>query len=457
MHSFASGTMDKKQHFPNEVASSTSTSDDSVPKIYKLNINCFETIFDYLSLEELSACSQTCKLMQKVAGHILRTKYPFLRVFIDEFGDILTDRLGLQVNLNNLREYIAPISFVNDINTTISAEQCEQFKSVKYVCFSGTIFTGSEIETVKAILEKVNAVDLMSCGYERIGLIQRLLELCVNLKHFAIRSSLDYNDTAWLLQKYPKLEHLALLPLTNEEINELSTFFQLNPNIRNFIVDSDFLWLNRVELMQIKLEELFIYLSNDFCYEYNDAKLNEYFGVLNEWYANGVYKRLHIIGELNQEIIDKLVTVNGLVGFKSTALSMDADFTTLINLEILYIDHFTNDDVDVTPIAEKLKNLKEVGFLDADYSTILPFIKHLPKLKRIMCKYMDTDENINELLAFNRERRKLDELVGNVSKVAIYIPEAAYLDIRNKSVTMYLDLVEIRPFEQYDMDLFYSY
>lgn len=441
----------------NEVAASASTSDDSTPKIYKLNINCFETIFDYLSLEDLSSCSQTCKLMQKVAGHILRTKYPFLRIFIDEFGDCLSDRLGLQVNLNMLREYIEPISFVTDINTTVSAAQCAQFESVKYVCFSGIIFTGSELETVKAILEKVRAMELMCCEYECAGMIQRLLELSPNLNHFAARSSLDYNDTAWLLQRYPALEHLALLPLTNERINGLSTFFQMNPNVRNFIVDSDFLWINRMELMQMKLDELFIYLSNDFCYEYTDSKLDEYFGVLNEWYANGVFKRLHIIGELSQDIIDKLITVKGLIGLKSTALSMDADFTTLVNLEILHIDHFTTDIMDMAPIAEKLKNLKDISFLDADYNTILPFIKHLPKLKRIVVKYMDAEEDINELLAFNRERRKLGELVGNASKVTIYIPETPYLQIRNKSVTMYLDLVEIRPFEQYDMDLFYSY
>lgn len=441
----------------NEVATSATTSDDSTPKIYKLNINCFETIFDYLSLEDLSACSQTCKLMQKVAGHTLRTKYPFLRVFIDEFGDCLSDRLGLQVNLNMLREYIEPISFVTDINTTVTAAQCAQFKSVKYVCFSCIIFTGSELETVKEILEKVRAVELMCCEFECTGVIQRLLGMSTNLKHFAVRSSLEYNDTTWLLQKYPTLEHLALLPLTNERINGLSTFFELNPNVRNFIVDSDFLWMNRMELMQMKLDELFIYLSNDFCYEFCDTKLNEYFGVLNEWYANGVFKRLHIIGELKQEIIDKLVSVNGLIGVKSTALSMDADFTSLVNLEILHIDHFTTDIMDMTPIAEKLKNLRDISFLDANYNTMLPFIQNLPKLKRIVVKYMDADEDINELLAFNKERKKLSDLVGIASKVTIYIPETPYLQIRNKSVTMYLDLVEIRPFEQYDMDLFYSY
>lgn len=438
-------------------ASTPSTSDDSKPKIYKLDINCFETIFDYLSLEDFAACANTCKLMQKAAGHVLRTKFPFLRVFINEFGDCLSDRLGLQVNLNMLREYIEPISFVTDINATISAAQCDQFKSVKYICFSSLKFTSTDTETVKVILEKVNAMELMSCEFDCTGVIGRLLDLSKNLKHFAIRSSLDYSDTAWMLQQYPKMEHLAILPLTNERINELATFFELNPNVRNFMVDSDFLWINRQAMKQIKLDELFIYLSNDFCYEYSDSKLNEYFGVLNEWHANGIFKRLHITGEVKQEIVDKMSAVNGLVGLKSTALDMNTDFTSLVNLKILHIDHFTSEFMDMAPIAERLKNLKEVGFLDADYKSMLPFIQHSPKLKRIIVKYMEADEHINELSAFNRERRKLCELVGNVSKVTIFIPETPYLQIRHKSVSMYLDLVEIRPLEQYDMTSFYSY
>lgn len=448
--------MDQQQNSSNEAATSSASLDDSKPKIYKLNINCFEAIFDYLSLEDLSACSKTCKLMQTVAGHILRTKYTFLRVFIDEFGDCLSDRLGEQINLNMLREYIEPITFVTLIDA-ISVSEWQRFKSVKFICFMSTTFTGTEIETMKVVLDQLTAVDLMGCEFERVGLMQRLLELCKNMKHFAIRCPLNYNDTEWLLQKYPKLENLTILPLANEKINELPTFFEVNPNVRNFMVDSDFLWINRMAMMHVQLDELFIYLSNDFCYDYNDSKMIEYFDALNEWNANGVYKRLHIIGELKQQIIDKLITVKGFVGLKSTALSVDTNFTSLANLEIFDFDHFTSDIINMTAIAENLKNLKEISLLDGNYSNILPFIQHSPKLKRIVVKYMESDDDRNELLAFNRERRKLCEILGDVSKVTIYIPETQYLEIRMKSVTMFLDLVEIRPFEQHDMNLFYSY
>lgn len=431
---------------------------ESKPKICKLNINCFETIFDYLSLGDLSAFSQTCKLMQKVSGRVLRSKYQFLRVFIDEYGDCLSgDRFSKQINLNMLREYIELLTIDTDINT-ISLSQWQQFKSVKYICFCSTKFSGTEMQMIESILKNVNAVELSMCEFESSGLFQRMLELCKNLNHLAIRSSLDYNDTAWLLQKYPKLEHLAILPLTNEKLIELASFFELNTNVRNFMVDSDFLWINRNEIMQIKFDELFIYLSNDVCYVYNESKLAEYCGMLNKWYANGVYRRLHIFGVPKQQIIDKLATIKGFVGFKSMgSLSEGIDFTPLTNLEIFHFDNITIESLDMIQIAEHLKNITEISFYDANFNTILPFIQHSPKLKKIIIKYMDSDDDRNELSAFNRERKKLYESMGHVSKVSIYIPETQYLKIRMESVTMYLDLVEIRPFEQFDKILFYDY
>lgn len=429
--------------------------EESKPKIYKLNINCFEAIFDYLSLEDLSAFSQTCKLMQKVSGHVLRSKYPFLRTLIDEYGNCSSDRFDKRTNLNMLVEYVEPITLATDLNT-ISLSQWKRFKSVKYLCFMSCILSNDNLEAMQTILDTVNAVELRLCEFESTGFIRRLFELCTNLKHLTVRCSLDYDDTAWLQHKYPKLEHLAILPMTNQQINELPTFFERNATLRNLLVDSDFLWINRMALTHVKLKELFIYLSNDFCYDFNNAKMMEYFGTLNRWHAEGVYKRLHIIGEFKQQIVDKLITVKGLVGLKSTALSTGTDLGSLGNLEILYFDHITKDNINTTQLAQSLKSLKAICFYDADFSTILPFIQHSPKLKRVIIKFMDTDDERNELFAFNRERKALCEITSDVSKVTIYIPEMRYLQIRRKSVTMYMDLIEIRPFEQYETVLFYE-
>lgn len=426
------------------------------PKIYKLNINCFETIFDYLSLEDLSSFSQTCKLMQKVAGHILRSKYPFLRIFINHFGDCWSDRFGNQINLNMLIEYMKSITLITHINS-ISLSRWEQLKSVKYFRFMSCTLSNAGLETIKPILDTVNAVELRLCEFESAGCIQRMFELCKSLKYLSIRCSLDYSDTAWLSHKYPKLEHLAILPMTNEKINELSTFFELNPNVRHFMVDSDFLWINRVALRQAKLNELFIYLSNDICYKFNDEKIIEYCNGLNEWYAEGIFKRLHIIGEFKQQIVDKLIAVKGLVGLQSTAWNSGTNLGSLSNLETLQFDHITKDTVDVTQLAMHLQNLKEISFFDADFNTIIPFIQYVPHLKKIIIKYMASDKERNVLLIFNRERKKLCEIMGDVSKVTIFVPEAQYLSIRWKSVTMYLDLIEIRPFEQHETVLFDEY
>ena len=53
------------------------------PSIFKLNVDCFEKLFDYLGKEDVHAFGQTCKRMQWVAGHYYRQDMP---------GDIISCR-----------------------------------------------------------------------------------------------------------------------------------------------------------------------------------------------------------------------------------------------------------------------------------------------------------------------------------------------------------------------------
>lgn len=42
------------------------------PKIFKLDIDCFNEIFEYLSMEDVHSVGKTCKTMQQVAGEYFR-------------------------------------------------------------------------------------------------------------------------------------------------------------------------------------------------------------------------------------------------------------------------------------------------------------------------------------------------------------------------------------------------
>ena len=49
--------------------------DQSHAEIFKLKMDDFEEIFDWLSLKDLVALSQTCKRMQHIVGYWMKTNY----------------------------------------------------------------------------------------------------------------------------------------------------------------------------------------------------------------------------------------------------------------------------------------------------------------------------------------------------------------------------------------------
>lgn len=51
------------------------------PRIFKLNIDCFDEIFDYLSTEDLLGIGQTCKTMQQVVGEYFKKNYTAASMF----------------------------------------------------------------------------------------------------------------------------------------------------------------------------------------------------------------------------------------------------------------------------------------------------------------------------------------------------------------------------------------
>lgn len=63
----------------NEIAASVDAPNqedqERSPDIFKLNINCFEDLFEYLSLQDVIAIGQTCKRLNLVAAYIIQQLY----------------------------------------------------------------------------------------------------------------------------------------------------------------------------------------------------------------------------------------------------------------------------------------------------------------------------------------------------------------------------------------------
>ena len=76
----------KKQKLIDRVATDQQAVGPSIPneerpRIFKLNIDCFDEIFDYLSTEDLLGIGQTCKTMQQVVGEYFKKNYTAASMF----------------------------------------------------------------------------------------------------------------------------------------------------------------------------------------------------------------------------------------------------------------------------------------------------------------------------------------------------------------------------------------
>lgn len=417
------------------------------PALFKLNIDCVAHILDYLSLVDLAKVAQTCKLLHKVAGNVFQLHYPFANVIIHDDGMYLENHSRMTQCIDVFSEYFQCVVFSDVMNDDSKEIDWHQFKSIKHAHFYFTRFSSRNCKLIKEILQKVEVVELSDCYFNNDNVHENFLEHCKNLKKLMITVNYDY-DANWLYYEYPRLEYLSIVPLVyiRQAIYDLAIFFKRNPTVRKFFTTSKFLLDNKFVLMHVKFTDFKILID--------DLPFDVVCSLLNELHAKGVYKRIHITFfecfEIDQAFIDKLSTINGLVGLRVPVKINDIDLNALVNLEILRFDCNVNLINNMPYLAYNLTNLREISFVRADIDDILTFVYQLPKLRKIVVEKLVGFYRDIDLFAVNVRRKCLFEVAIHVTKVFIYVPESLYLSIRTKMVTMNLDLVEILRYELHD-------
>lgn len=416
------------------------------PAIFKLNVDCFVKIFDYLSIVELLNMAQTCKLMQNVAGFIFQLHYPFAVGVVDDGNLFLRNHDEVQHNVNIFREYIKLVIFA--FGSTRYDISHWHLKSVKIAQFHYARLKEARIQMMNDMLRNAEVVQLTACQFDD-GTFECLLNKCEKLKFLAINFWPAYNcGVNWLHQKYPSLEQVAILPILKgcRQIQELAIFFKQNPNVRKFLTSSKFLSDNKAFIMDAKFDELKIIVD--------DLNFEAFFQLLKELHGKGIYKRFHIgffeYFDMKQRFIDLLSSVNGLIAIRVPFNADNVDLNSLVNVEYLRFDCKINQIINMEQLAQNMVNLKLISFYKASIDDILPFVYQLPKLKKVAVEKTDDFHRVINIWAVNKNREKLHETAAHVSKVTIYIPECAYLFTRSRSITMSERLVEIQRYDVFD-------
>lgn len=247
---------------------------------------------------------------------------------------------------------------------------------------------------MKPLFSNLERLEIVSCKM-KASFATEIIAITSNIKHFFLHeNSLKIKiRTEWLFQKYPTLNHfgvvsyLRALPITS--------FLELNPNVRWFETNSANIWENRDSLRasKVALDDLAVQVD---CKEYYEkfadhreiTMLASICHLLNELHELGIYKRLRLCVkyDLKQETIDEIASLNALVKFEVGTLLLNPKdnfaMSALRNIEELHVQKSTEIN-DIGATADNLVNLKLLYMNEADINSIMPFIRRARKMEMI--------------------------------------------------------------------------
>lgn len=430
---------------------STCSSDVPSPAIFKLNIDCFHEVFDWLSHSDLIAVGQTCKRLRRIVGMFVHFNYGAKTTRGENNGIYISSLLS-----NTFSQYIQKLSISGDRLGAYRfvGENCTN--SINNLRVYGTL-PENGFEHIKDILNGIEILDMNECVIKG-DFYEDYLKYCPNVKSLSVSRSGRISDksiiigsrNSWLLRNYPNLENFELLEAYELKMNELNTFFQQNPNIRTFSTDSKSLWENRNSIMNVdlKFEKFAIDIYQSRIFDSNNqpiSMLEAAHNLLVQLYEKGFYKWLHLcLFFIGQQCIDKLFSLRGLEMLIGDIVRIDRLLPEVRAFAVWCGDEI----VDIESVPRKLPNVERIYFSKITFDRILPFIRHTTRLKQIRIRQLKDECKILDLLTMNKERKKL----SGACKVHIYVKEDVYLATKWASNTIDLSLIELKRYDSMEWE-----
>lgn len=437
--------------------------------ICKLNVDCFEELFDWLSLEDLHSVGQTCKRLHQIAGYIFRETYPGAYVECKNGGIFIGD-----VSVNGFCEFVENVSLCGNNLRCFQFMKSNQFKSLKRIEFHDISFNDGKIDCIKHILMKganegsAPLEDIQLCECRINGeFYEKFLQYCSNLKRLSLKPlsncleqfqydaifcAFFYNqhfligyDDDWMLRKYPKLEYFRLdSDQLSHQSPRLVSFFKQNPNIRKFATCASFISKGVINL-GLEVDDLAITC--------NDIEITMYKDLYDSLSAKKMFKRLQLYEiSISPRIFLDLEGIRALEKLHCCPDSLFSlnSLTSIENLKTLCVSD-VGGKVNIDAIST-LTQLEKVFLFKAKLLEMEAFIVHLPKLKTISIETIKNDGNIgNNISKWNRERKHL----AGACKVTVYVPN--YQAAKWSAHETNCKLVELKRFESYEWDYDFGY
>lgn len=390
-----------------EMAYAGCSSEEYSPKIFKLIIDCFDEIFEYLSLKDLHSLGQTCRTMQKVAGNYFKRNYSAAEKFCAKDGIYTTHSsrdgdINERIQTSYFNQFMPCLSHYYGVLGPIRYlhSHINEFVSTNHIYLVSLFINHEKVMLIKDILPQIEIIQIRNCSMSR-NFYDLILKYCENLKCIYIQNAdSSFNGKhEWLLQEYPQLEHFELMPSYPIVVDELNEFFKRNPMVQRFSTSARFLWINRNEFLKSKIELNVLEIKAEYFTEFDDfGNKISIWDLLKQLHEYNFYKRLFIYTDhIDQELSTQLTSL-------SSALEMLCirrfgkcyNLPRLINLKELIILKGSNP-TEMTILANSFKKIQRLYIENATVNDIRPFIRYSTNLNKIKLFLKDDRENQSEI------------------------------------------------------------
>lgn len=431
----------------------TVSNKENPAKIFKLDIDCFHEIFEWLSLRDLIAVGNTCKRLQRIAGEFFQLNYSGRSARGENDGIYIS---SLQSNI--FSEYIKKISISGNRLKAYRYIGSNCTNSIKYFRVHGFL-PDDAFDCVKDILKCVEVLEMNEC-FINGEFYENYLKFCPNVKKLHVARSGYIQDKSiiigtgneWLLRKYPTLKHFELTDSYELNGNELKTFFEINENINSFSTDARTLWENRhlFSEINVSLDVFAINICQSKIIDSNNQPVSikdSVYNILVELHKRAFYMRLHLyVYFVDQQNLDKMLSLSSIETLNGDVVRIDGLLADLKTLAICYGDEILN----MQNVPKKLLKLERIYFSEITSDRIVPFICYSPKLRQIRIRVLKDEVNFRRLnfFALNKEREKL----YGAKKIIIYVNENVCLSTKWTKTTITFSLIEIKRIEMSDWE-----
>ncbi|XP_031633817.1 uncharacterized protein LOC116347382 [Contarinia nasturtii] len=440
----------------NDDAIAGPSNEESPPKIFKLSIDCFDEIFEYLNMKDLHSFGQTCKRINRVAGEYFKQNYSSAEKFYTKDGiftkysdkDGVVNKRILTSGFNKFMPYISYYIINNGFrHLKYFQAHISEFESTNHIYMMKIDLSHERIKYFKQLFPQLEIVQYQRCSL-RGDFYNSILKHCTNLREIYIQNSATGRRTNrklnLLLKEYPKLERFEWIPPYSGKFEELRTFFALNPNVQRFSTTIGFwsknsnIFLNsNVKLDILEIKEFYVYPRSNV---HSKIPLE----LLNQLHEQGFYKQLYIyIDDCDEERSTSLGSVNGLELLCIRSFEKTYNLTQLTNLrELIILGGSIAEDMEI--LANCLTNLERLYVDEANIDDILPFIRRSPKLNKI--KFIPRDKGVVlNLEMMNKERAKL----ARARKIIIYTRDDVFLATKWTTRNGAVNLIFFQKFKLY--------